>query len=460
MTAADPTRRDATRSGRRWVPRTLRGRLAVSALLAAALAVVLLTIAFDLLLAHQLDGEVRTVLRSRATAATAAVHVRSDGSLEVTDGVDALLDTGVWVYQGRTALARPPGSPQLQRGADALAGSSNRFVRRDDEERATAYLSTAVQAAGRQVGTVVTAVSLDPYRSSFRKAVTATALLGVLLVGLVYLLARAVAGRALTPVAVMTRQAGAWSTGKDADQRFGQAARPGELDELAQTLDRMLDRLAAVLRREQQLTAEISHELRTPLAGIVAEVELFQVRPRTTPEAEAAMVAVGQSARRLERILDTLLSAARTSPDGSARGRCDAREVVEELAQATGAGGVPTEVSGVDGPAWAGLEADVLERLLVPLLDNARRYARAHVVLDVREHPDAVEIAVVDDGPGVSGPDVEMVFEPGLRLRPDDAHPGAGLGLPLARRLATAVGAELTCRPGPGGRFVVRLPRG
>ena len=67
---------------------------------------------------------------------------------------------------------------------------------------------------------------------------------------------------------------------------------------------------------------------------------------------------------------------------------------------------------------------------------------------------------MVDDGPGVSGPDVEMVFEPGLRLRPDDAHPGAGLGLPLARRLATAVGAELTCRPGPGGRFVVRLPRG
>ena len=437
------------------MPSTLRGRLAVSALLAASLAVVLLTAAFDLLLAHQLDGEAKTVLRNRATAAVAAVHVRPDGSVEVTDDDDAaVLNTGVWIYQGRTALARPPGAPQLQRGADQLAGTAGQFVRRDDGGAATAYLSRAVTAGGRQVGTVVTAVSLDPYRSSFRRSVTATALLGGLLVGLVYLIARGVAGRALTPVAVMTRQAGAWSTGEDADQRFGPVERPGELDELARTLDRMLDRLAAVLRREQQLTAEISHELRTPLAGIVAEVELFQARPRTTPEAEAAMTAVGQSARRLERILDTLLAAARTSPGGSARGRCDVRAVAQQLADADGS----SLVAG-PGPVWAGLEADVLERLLTPLLDNAHRYAASGVVLEVSELPDAVQVCVVDDGPGVPAPDVEAVFEPGRRLQPDDDHPGAGLGLPLARRLATAVGADLSAQPGPGGRFVVHLPR-
>lgn len=439
----------------RWAPRTLRGRLAASALLAAALAVVLLTAAFDLLLAHQLDGETRTVLRTRAAAATAAVHVRPDGSLEVAnDDTDSLLDTGVWIFQGKTALARPPGSPRLQSGADELAGSSGRLVRREEGGPPTAYLSTAVRAGGRQVGTVVTAVSLDPYRSSFRKAVTATALLGALLVALVFLLARAVAGRALTPVAVMTRQAGEWSIGEETDQRFGPARRTGELDELARTLDRMLDRLAAVLRREQQLTAEISHELRTPLAGIVAEVELFQARPRTTPEAETAMAAVGQSARRLERILDTLLAAARSAPGGPTRGRCDVRAVARQVCETTGAELVTRAVD----PLWAGLEGDVLERLLAPLLDNAHRYARTGVTLEVSELPDAVEVAVVDDGPGVAAGDVEAIFEPGLRLHPDDAHPGAGLGLPLARRLAAAVGAELTCRPGLGGRFVVRLP--
>lgn len=439
---------------RRLAPQTLRERLAVSALLAAAVSVLLLTAAFDLLLGHQLDGEARTVLRSRGVAALAAVSARPDGSVEVSDDTDdALLDTGVWVYQGTVAVARPSGPARVQHGADELAGTAGRFVRQDEGAPATAYLSLPVRQGRSQVGTVVVAVSLDPYRRSFRRAVTATALLGLLLVGLVYLLSRAVAGRALTPVAVMTRQAAAWSTGDDARQRFGAAERPGELEELAGTLDRMLDRLSAVLRREQQLTAEISHELRTPLAGVVAEVELFQARPRTAAEAQAAMTAVGASARRLERILETLLAAARTSPGGG-RGRCDVHEVAAALARDR----TRVELDS-PGPAWAGTGADVLERLLAPLLDNAERYARRGVTLRVRELPDAVVVEVDDDGPGVDAADLDAVFEPGRRLRPDDGHTGAGLGLPLARRLAVAVGGELLCRPGPGGRFVVRLPR-
>jgi signal transduction histidine kinase len=70
------------------------------------------------------------------------------------------------------------------------------------------------------------------------------------------------------------------------------------------------------------------------------------------------------------------------------------------------------------------------------------------VLLDVR-----------DDGPGVPAGAEEAVFEPGHRLVPDDGHDGAGLGLPLARRLARAAGGDVTCTAGPGGRFTVRLPR-
>ena len=77
----------------------------------------------------------------------------------------------------------------------------------------------------------------------------------------------------------MTRQAAAWSE-HDLDHRFALGEPHDELTELAATLDGLLDRLAASLRREQRFSAELSHELRTPLARVIAESELALRRDR------------------------------------------------------------------------------------------------------------------------------------------------------------------------------------
>lgn len=67
--------------------------------------------------------------------------------------------------------------------------------------------------------------------------------------------------------------------------------------------------------------------------------------------------------------------------------------------------------------------------------------------------------SVEDDGPGVPAAERERerIFEGFVRLEPDRA-PGAGLGLAIARRVAREHGGDLTCDPGPGGRFALRLP--
>jgi signal transduction histidine kinase len=89
------------------------------------------------------------------------------------------------------------------------------------------------------------------------------------------------------------------------------------------------------------------------------------------------------------------------------------------------------------------------------------RHARASVVLTATPTDGAVEVVVTDDGPGVPEALAEAVFEPGFRGNGADGHDGAGLGLPLARRLAGAVGGTVICRSGSGGGvFVIRLPRG
>ncbi|MGW3461758.1 sensor histidine kinase, partial [Streptomyces olivaceoviridis] len=65
-------------------------------------------------------------------------------------------------------------------------------------------------------------------------------------------------------------------------------------------------------------------------------------------------------------------------------------------------------------------------------------------------------------GPGVPETFRDELFQPGRRADPGDGHDGAGLGLPLARRLARAAGGEVTHDPRhtPGARFTVSLPAG
>jgi signal transduction histidine kinase len=112
----------------------------------------------------------------------------------------------------------------------------------------------------------------------------------------------------------------------------------------------------------------------------------------------------------------------------------------------------------VDGPVPAAEgEADVVRRALAPLVDNARRHARTGVVLEVAVDDGRVRLAVRDDGPGLDPALGERAFDPGVRGEAESGD-GAGLGLPLARRLARSCGGDVLAGPGPGGCFVLELP--
>ena len=107
------------------------------------------------------------------------------------------------------------------------------------------------------------------------------------------------------------------------------------------------------------------------------------------------------------------------------------------------------------------MDVDVVERILSPLLENAARFARRHITVDIEAVDGEVVFEIRDDGPGVDPVNRERIFEPGFRdAGPHtDAHPGAGLGLPLVRRLARSVGGDVEARASSdGGRFAVRLP--
>ncbi|HEV7756848.1 MAG TPA: ATP-binding protein [Mycobacteriales bacterium] len=439
-------------------PSTLRGRLALFALVTAAVWVGGLAWGFNALLSDQLYTHADDVLRTRAAATAALVTVDRHGGLILREPADdAALDANLWVYQRGRAVERPLGRASLQRAADRLAARPGGGFAQTSDSPVSRLYALPVRIGDRHVATVVAAVDIDPYDKAAAVAQWGSAGFVVLLLAGVYVATRVAVARALRPVDQMTHQAARWSA-HDVEHRFGVARRPAELDALAQTLDGLLARQSAVLRHEQQLTAELSHELRTPLSSIVAETELLTRGRRSEAELARAHAAIAAAAQRMARIIETLLSDARART-GQVPGRCEVYDAIDAAVQGRGPAVV---VARSPGPApVAGLGADVVERILAPVLDNAVRYAATVVRVGAAQRDGTVEVTVHNDGPGVPDGWEEAIFEPGRRADPEDGHSGAGLGLPLARRLARAGGGELHVVPAAeGATFVVTLPPG
>jgi signal transduction histidine kinase len=441
---------------------SLRNRLAWSASLVVALWVVVLTVGANLVLAGVLARQADDVLRIRAEATAATVHGGPDGGVVVSDiRDDRALDVGTWIFAPDGSLVeRPRGSsPALDRVAEDLAGRGEGTTETDFPD-AVRLLALPVRDGGELAATVVTSASLAPYRQVQRGAWVASAALAVGLLLVVHLVLRANVARALRPVQEMSVQAGRWSA-EDGDHRFGPAPRPAELDDLARTLDGLLDRLAAVLRRERQLSDELSHELRTPLARIQAEVDLLGSRPRDEAERGRALATIDEAAGSMGDILETLMTTARSS-GGAPSGRSQLRAVLLPLASraAERRPEVAMDVV-VAAHLTVGVEEVLLERAVSPVLDNAVRHAVGRVVVSAEPAGSRVLLRVRDDGAGVAPGNSERVFEPGWRAEPSDGHDGAGLGLALARRLVHAAGGELRVEESTaGGVFAFDLPAG
>ncbi|TQS43359.1 sensor histidine kinase [Cryptosporangium phraense] len=439
---------------RRLTPKSLRSGLSLAALAVTAVWVILLTAAFNLILANRLGSQADDTLRTRTGAVAALVQVDATGQVSLRAPADGSgIDRGVWVFAGDRVLHRPADEDELDDAAASLARTGG-FASPDDDPLTRLY-AQPVRIDGTQVATVVAAIDLDASLDARRVTLIGSAIVAGILLLLVYLTSRAMVARTLQPVEQMARQAAEWSA-TDLEHRFGDQRRPAELDRLATILDELLARQAAVVRSDQQLTAELSHELRTPLAAMSAELDLLRSRPRSPTELEAGHASLAAGISRLGGLIETLLTEAR----GRARsvpGRSTLGPVLHGLADTARGHDVRLVVRPEPDPALtAGVDADVLDRILSPLIDNARRFARSTVTLTAERTATSVTVTVSDDGPGVPPELADRVFEPGFS---EGGHGGAGLGLPLARRLARGANGDVVLDPG-GAAFVVLLPPG
>jgi signal transduction histidine kinase len=304
--------------------------------------------------------------------------------------------------------------------------------------------------AGQPI-TILTGSTVNP-----RRQVT-EAFAPLLVIGLPSLLVLAcgtiwlVVGRSLRPVERIRGTVTA-ITLADLSQRVPEPGTDDEIGHLARTMNDMLARLEDAAARQRRFVADASHELRTPLTAIRASLEVGLSHPDSAPWPDIARRAARQS-QRLEQLISQLLLARSDARQLAAtRQPVDLAELLADVGAASSAGGIRVAVFVPAGTTVSGNHQD-LTRMFRNLADNAVRYACSHVAITATPVTDGAVVEITDDGPGIPAADRERVFGRFVRLDPgrEQGSGSAGLGLAIAREIATAHRAAITLAEADGG---------
>ncbi len=272
---------------------------------------------------------------------------------------------------------------------------------------------------------------------------------------LVCLLVARQVGRALAAVSDLTVEADRLRTLDEG--RLPVPDTGDEVENLARTLNTMLDRLHEQSTATRQFVADAGHELRTPLTSLRMALELGQDDPADDLSwVDDALLDVD----RLTALVDDLLVLARADSGEDLRpvSLIVPDAVEDEVARASRIReGITVRSS---GRVAAIADARALRRAVGNLLSNAVQHATSTVDLVCTGEGGWVVLEVTDDGPGIPADQVRHVFERFVRLDPGRARDdgGSGLGLAIVEAFAEQSHGDVTAYAGPGGRFVLRLP--
>ena len=235
-----------------------------------------------------------------------------------------------------------------------------------------------------------------------------------------------------------------------------------------------VSRGAQVARFQHDFLSLVSHELRTPLTSILMFLDTLRDERLTDPEEKRQCLSLlDQEVRRLDQLLGRLLQLSRLQARRQRFERTPVllAEVVRDALSAfdaatlTSRADVAVELEAVDDLEVRG-DREALGQALSNLLINAWKYtpeSGRRIELRARVAGRHVEIAVRDNGPGVSRDEQKRIFEQFERGHAGESsgHQGSGLGLAIVRAVVRAHHGRIDLRslPGEGSEFRIRLPR-
>src|SRR5262245_57357447 len=248
-------------------------------------------------------------------------------------------------------------------------------------------------------------------------------------------------------VNVITRTAEAIISGELAS-RIPVSDTDDTFDRLSNNLNRMLDRIQALMESLVQVSNNIAHSLRTPLGNLRHALE--DVRGRT-PKDQATIDA---ATAEVDTILETFSALLRIAQIEAGVRQSGFREIdltelfgkvtdaFSDIAEDQG----KTLVAQIEPSVRTWGDRELLAEMVANLLDNALRHTQAGARIEVRlQTEDSRVVAVVaDDGPGIPEEEKDRIFDRYYRLQRSIDTPGSGLGLSLVAAVAELHKMELT----------------
>ncbi len=309
-------------------------------------------------------------------------------------------------------------------------------------------------------------------RVPYLVALALVAGVGFLLLPIVWFVARRSAGlavaRTLAPLeaaAAETRQIGPGDLGRRLACPTGQA----EVTALAESVNRMLDRVEQAHRSLEAFTADASHELRTPLTHLRAQAQWALMESRSNDDMRDALAAIVREVEYTTRLAEDMLLIARSENRQLALDirPFDVTDVMQEVEEIALAMAADKEVAiQRDGPEATVIgDPERTRQILLNLASNAVRHTdQGSITLRVQPADGRIGLAVIDTGVGITPEHHPHLFDRFYRVdrARDRDQGGAGLGLTIARLLAELQDGTITVQsePGTGSTFTLWLPRG
>lgn len=238
---------------------------------------------------------------------------------------------------------------------------------------------------------------------------------------------------------------------------------PAEIRDMNIAFNRIVRDIQQAEADREIMLAGISHDLRTPLARMRLEIEMSQM-------SDEARQAIDEDLAQINHSIEQLMEYARPASSAPDEG-INISQVIQETYERerphteTLDGTLSAQIQ--DG-LWAKISAHDLKRIIINLIENARRYGRsptdnhAHIHLKAYQNNQQVIIEIQDQGIGIAEHEIQRLLRP--FSRGESARTGvsgAGLGLAIVERLLRQVGGELKLHstPGKGLRAQIILPR-
>jgi signal transduction histidine kinase len=403
----------------------VRRRLIGSTALVALAAVLVLGVPLGIVEAKRARGEATARLEREADAIAAAV----DDRLELGRPLDPV------------ALRRLLGEEHWARVSDR-----HDHITTIGDRRPGATLS--VRAGVRSEAHVVVSAPADELSERTRKTWMLVALLALGGTVAAIVLAGVQARRLARPLERLARTSALLGEG-DFSARAGHFGVP-EIDAVANALDRSAVRIAQLLGREREFSANVSHQLRTPLTALQLQLEELAQLDDPAAVAEQAGRALAE-AERLERTIAELLAVARA---GEGIGTIELTALVrrhEPGWRATALQGRRLQLEARE-PVHVEGSAGAVGQALDVLVENAMRHGAGTVTVSVLRRGGHGCVRVEDEGPGVPDGAEQEVFERGGSL-----GGGTGIGLHLARALVEASHGRLVLVQHRPAAFEIQL---